>query len=453
MKTHRFLIASALGLGFSAGLILTLGSLSYLEMPRVRASQAEPSDTITVCDAGCNYDTIQAAVDGAQEGDTIKVAAGVYSDVSGRPVPPGYMLSPADGVITQVVYISKTVTIQGGYTTTNWNTPDPDAYPTTLDAEGRGRVLFITGDISPTISGLRITGGDDLGLGGWDWRSAQLDAGGGVYINQANTLFEGNIVVDNVSGDGAGIVLIDTPSIVRDNEILSNTAPYGGGMGVYANEPLVENNVIRYNVATDNGAGVFLIETEAILRGNIISDNTATRFGAGLRLRGGNPTFVNNVVVDNQANYGSALYVDGSSARFWHTTFARNGGSSAVSIPERSSPPSTVALTNTIFASHATAVLVGGGNTVPIDGVLWYNNGITVTHAPTATVPVTNQRLGDPVFGPDGYHLMDGSAAEDAGVVTTVALDIDGDPRPCGEYDLGVDERCDQVHLPLVLED
>jgi hypothetical protein len=359
-----------------------------------------------------------------------------------------------------VVYISKTVAIQGGYANTNWDTPDPDAYPTTVDAQGLGRVLFITGDISPTISGLRVTGGDDLGLGGWDWRGVTLDAGGGVYIREANMLFEDNVVVNNVSGDGAGIVLNDTPSIVRNNQILSNTAPYGGGMGVYANAPLIENNVIRFNVAADDGgpnegqgAGVFLIETEAILKGNIISDNTADRYGAGLRLRSGAPTFINNVVTDNQAQYASALHIEGSSARFWHTTFARNGGSSAVYIPEWPSSPSTVALTNTIFTGHATAVAVGGGNTVPINGVLWYNNTTNLTHPPTATVPVTNQRTGDPVFAPDGYHLLVGSAAIDAGVTTTVSQDIDGEPRPCGGYDLGADERCCWVYLPLMLDD
>jgi hypothetical protein len=63
------------------------------------------------------------------------------------------------GVVTQVVYISKTITLRGGYTTTNWTTSDPEANPTTLDAQGQGRVFYITGDISPTIEGLRIVAG------------------------------------------------------------------------------------------------------------------------------------------------------------------------------------------------------------------------------------------------------------------------------------------------------
>jgi hypothetical protein len=50
---------------------------------------------------------MQYAVDQVSDGDEIRVAAGIYTGISAR----------AD--VTQVVYISKTVTVRGGYTTTN----------------------------------------------------------------------------------------------------------------------------------------------------------------------------------------------------------------------------------------------------------------------------------------------------------------------------------------------
>lgn len=74
--------------------------------------------------------TVQYAVDQAGEGGEIRVAQGTYTGVSVRPRND----VRTTGVVTQVVYISKTVTVRGGFTTTNWATPYPITQPTTLDA-------------------------------------------------------------------------------------------------------------------------------------------------------------------------------------------------------------------------------------------------------------------------------------------------------------------------------
>jgi len=89
---------------------------------------------------------VQHAVDTAHPGDEICVAAEPCADLTVRPR--GDVTTT--GVVTQVVYVSKTVTIRGGYMTTNWNVPDPAANLTVLDAQGHGRVLYIVGDISPS---------------------------------------------------------------------------------------------------------------------------------------------------------------------------------------------------------------------------------------------------------------------------------------------------------------
>jgi len=146
-----------LGLGLVAALLWLLDGSNM-------SVTAAPAAELHVCLSGCAYSSVQAAVDDAGEGDVIKVAGGIYTDVQARPAPAGYN---GPSVITQVVYVSNTVTIQGGYTTTNWLTPYPITQPTTLDAQGQGRVLLIAGDVSPTIEGLRIKGGDATGLGGY----------------------------------------------------------------------------------------------------------------------------------------------------------------------------------------------------------------------------------------------------------------------------------------------
>jgi len=122
-------------------------------------------------------------VDAADPDDVVKVASGNYTDIHVR------------NSLTQVVYISKTVIIRGGYTTTNGfaDPPDRDASPTTLDAQGGGRVVAISG-AGLTIEGLIIAGG-----GGYY-------SGGGVYVESASPIIRNNRIVGNsAEGDGGAI--------------------------------------------------------------------------------------------------------------------------------------------------------------------------------------------------------------------------------------------------------
>ena len=63
-------------------------------------------------------------------------------------------------------------------------------------------MLYVTGDISPSVEGLRLTGGD-AGQGGGD------NCGGGVYV-------------------------ISATATIRDNQVFNNTAvgDYGAGGGL-----------------------------------------------------------------------------------------------------------------------------------------------------------------------------------------------------------------------------
>ena len=209
-------IGLALGLGTAATSVLLWllgGSLSTV--------QAEGPDGYSVYHVASScigvpapcYTTVQAAVDAADDpGDVIKVAEGTYTGVQGRPVPATYPAPPPGGVITQVVYISKTITIRGGYIAPDFtDPPDSGTHPTVLDARGHGRVLCIAGDISATIEGLRITQGNAFGLGG-GWRGSS-GAGGGVYVLAATVILSNNHVISNTApptGVGGGLYFTGT---------------------------------------------------------------------------------------------------------------------------------------------------------------------------------------------------------------------------------------------------
>jgi hypothetical protein len=421
-----------------------------------------PAGELRVC-ATCAYQTVQAAVDAAISGDVIKVAQGTYTDIHAR------------AGITQVVYITKSVTIRGGYTTTNWTTPYPITQPTTLDAQRQGRVLYITGYITPTIEGLRITGGDADGLGDY-WG---YDAGGGVYILNATATLSGNMIFSNTASIGGGVFLWHSPTTVRDNTIRDNTTTpsYGEGGGLYANESkavvigntirdntsavtgggihlsysgaTVSRNVIRGNMGS-LGGGLFLNESNAGLEDNIIVSNTATWAGGGLHMEGAAPLLVNNVVIDNQcATMGAGINIRGTRARLLHTTIARNvgGDGSGIHVSYDILVPASVVFTNTIIVSHTVGITVTAGNTATLNGTLWHANSTDYS----GNVIHTNDHSGDPAFAADGYHLTLGSAAVDRGVSAGVDTDIDGDTRPIGRPDIGADEWGTRVYLPLVL--
>ncbi|MBN1221176.1 MAG: right-handed parallel beta-helix repeat-containing protein [Anaerolineae bacterium] len=256
-----------LGVSLTIGLGLLLASLLLLGLMSLRSPVAQAAD-FTVCAVGCVFTNIQAAVDAASDGDVVKVAAGTYTGVHPRPDPYG------STIVTQVVYISKSITLQGGYTFTNWVTPDPEANPTTIDAQGQGRVIFIGGTyetmpppwISPIISGFRITGGNVQGIGA-EWFHTH---GAGIFALWAEvTIYNNTIFSNTASGRGGGISLVACNGSVTNNILHSNQADGGGGLfleGWTPGETLsetslytVSHNTIVTNTAYGGGGGAHLL--------------------------------------------------------------------------------------------------------------------------------------------------------------------------------------------------
>ncbi len=412
---------------------------------------------------GITYNDLQAAIDAAQSGDTLKVA-GTCTTVHARP----RRDLTASGVVTQVAYITKSLTLQGGYTTTNWLHPDPTANPTTLNAQGQGRVLYVAGNINVTVNGFRITGGDAAWLGGTPW--AGQDAGGGVYVITATVTFRNNRVFGNAANNGGGVYLHRSPSIVELSTFSHNDSTSGGGLYLYTSPATLRKNIIRENNSTDSGGGVYLYNSHATLEGNRVLGNTAGNYGGGVSIVGGTPFvggnvvrfnqakygggfdlsgmgggYTNNVIADNQAEFeGSGIAARGATAHLLHNTLARNGGPYGIGLyvtKQTNNVVSRLIMTNTILVDHNVGISITAGNSLVVDTVLWYNTEVTVDKSPTADVTVRNEGTADPLFDTDGYHLRMSSAAIDKALASALPRDVDGDPRPYGNgFDIGADE-------------
>ncbi|MCA9933517.1 MAG: hypothetical protein KC415_06315 [Anaerolineales bacterium] len=269
------------------------------------------------------YAQVQTAVTAAAAGDEIRIAQGVYTGTNTA------SLFNGQTVMTQVVFISQSVQLHGGYTTADWENSDPAAHPTILDAEGNGRVISILGGGTITLTGLTLTGGyaeEGGGLyvengfeqsitftlqnsivasntaahrgGGLDIRfsSARIsgnqivnnhalaDFGGGggisLLVNPGSFYnIDGNVIVNNhTAGTGGGIEFVgglaDELVVVEGNELVSNTAVYGGGLFAYTIQYLhVNNNRIQNNHSQQGGGIGFLSSFDISLENNLIQGN------------------------------------------------------------------------------------------------------------------------------------------------------------------------------------
>jgi len=162
MNSHRFLR----GIPF----LLALLSGGALE-----------ANELHVCQSGsANFTTIQAAVDNAQPGDVIKVAAATYTEAKTVSATP-YNL-----------YITRTVRILGGYTCADFTNQNPSANVTIIrPSTATQSVVSIfgingaTSQVAPTIDGFTITGGG----GG--------NHGGGISMHDSDATISNNIITGN----------------------------------------------------------------------------------------------------------------------------------------------------------------------------------------------------------------------------------------------------------------
>ena len=388
----------------------------------------------------CDYDYIQDAVDKAVNGDVIKVAAGTYTDINTK------------GGTVQVVYLDKSITIRGGYTTNFTEPPDPEANPTTLDAKGKGRVLNITGDVSPTIEGLHITGGDPLLHG---------NIGGGMYINSAAADIRNNRFFSNTAASGGGLALVNSDSMLRGNTFIGNTATNeGGGLALYSSDATLIDNRFVSNKASGWGGGLFIGAGKPTLDANIISQNKSDGSGSGLVLDYSQALLTNNIISVNHGDSG--LRISNSSPHLIHNTIAGNvsGQGRGIHVDNGSPDQSTVILTNNILVNQTVGIYVESGSSTLMEATLWgdgaWANG--TDWAGGGTIYTLIDIWGNPDFVyPDAgdYHIGPDSDAIDQGVDAGVTNDIDHHPRPYQEPDIGADEYWPPgalkfIYLPVI---
>jgi len=334
------------------GALLTI--VIFLLLISAQAASAAQGIRYVAEDGNCGgptpcYETLQEAVDASEAGDEIRVAAGMY---------------PMQGGADQLVLVDKNLTIKGGYTTGDWNTPDPEANATILNALTQGRVMLISGTVEVTVEGLQMIYGSsiDLGNGGGIYADGAVltlrhswvmtntadntHTGGGIWFNSGTLLIDSCIIQANTSGSGAGVRIYDSQATIKDSYILENIASGGtsgyGGAGVLiggVSNTIMTGNVIRGNETSwlVQGGGVSLFDMgfygegldRLYLYNNLIEDNYSGG-GAGVRVESSfsdytlSAQIISNTIRNNYSFYGGAGISSGENVTITHNLITNN---------------------------------------------------------------------------------------------------------------------------------
>ena len=265
---------------------------------------------ITVDDHGPAYfDNIQAAIDDADDGDTIRVLDGTYTGDGNR----------------DISFRGKAVTVR------SLNGPENCI----IDCQGseaqphRGFLFHNWEDSNSVLDGFTIRNGYDPA------------SGGGIYCGSGSPTIQNCIITNNRARDDAGGIMCDVASpTIRNCIITKNIAEVweGGGMhcrsctGAILDNCLITENSAGYGGGIGSSGDNFLPPGDVIVTNCTFSANSARSGGAVHVGDGSQPFMLNCILWGDAAMYGPEIAIVGSwPSAFLHVGFSDvQGGESDV---------------------------------------------------------------------------------------------------------------------------
>ena len=233
----------------------------------------------TLINVPADYETIQAGINAATEGDSVLVAAGIYYENIDWPAVNGIKLigeSEENCII------------------------DGDSFVSVIRFETElGGII----DTTTVIKHFTIQNG-------WD------NFGGGIFLWFSSPSLENVTIIDNFALFFGGGVYCDNSNPNLENVTLTNnSASYNGG-GIYCevSNPNLINVTITNNLTLNSGGGISCCNSSLNLVNIIIDSNSADGYGGGIYCYNSNLSLENVAISSNSADYcGGGIYCDDES--------------------------------------------------------------------------------------------------------------------------------------------
>jgi hypothetical protein len=337
-----------------------------------------------------DYDTIQEAIDAANEGDTVMVADGTYYE--------------------NISFKGKAITLRS----------KNGAGSTIIDGNANGSVVsFVDNEDTDSV------------LDGFIIQNGSAGQGGGILCYKSSPRISNCIISHNLARQGGGIYCVgpvpSTPTITGCT-ISDNTTDNGSGGGIYCSS-VDSLSISDCNISGNSallfrdGGGFYSVITSSTITNTIISGNVSARHGGGIHILSSSLKLINCTVADNSATvYGGGIIYHASSLSVVNSIIWGNTVNGLAS---------EVGLSDAITVSYSN--IRGGDPNNPVNPFPGIGN---IEENPLFTDPdngVYSLQLGSPCID---------SGTDDTSTYTDLpGDDIDGDIRPQGlGYDMGADE-------------
>ncbi len=339
------------------------------------------------------FSTVQAAVDAAQDGDTIHLACpGVYKG--------------------NVGVSGKSLTVQGG---ARWD-------ETVLEGDGTGSTVQVQDAASLTLEALTITGGASV-------------AGGGISVVSSSLFLHRVIVEDNEADLGGGIDAGDAVVHLDTVRLTGNQALFGGGVHAAASSLEVTNTLLQGNDGAEGyGGGMQLTQGSTATLQNVRLAHNSANWGGAIHLDDSTLTLENVLVDHNTASAGGGLHATGSTLVARNSVLAYNVSLSAGGGGYFSD---LFADLESVVAAYNDAVQAGANLHVDASTVSTAHDCFFGTDGPGLsgmTASDTDLTSAPGFLSESDYHLADTSPLVNAGPDTQDRTDPDGSRNDVGVF-------------------